>query len=291
MRNSITQAEILVPRVLFIAIFILAIGTGAKAQRVAVVAPEFESPASLFAEAIESKLDRKFRIINRDLAAAAMRATVPAEPFNMSADDASNLGEAIGADYYIIVRSKTQRRAGRGDEFYFDTFGAIYVVASRTGELLNWEIRTTQGKTAIVADKLLLETAAELASMASVTIGVNHQASAAPKVGPAGPPNETSPEFKRFQPPAPYRRIAPAYTPMADLYAIEATVDIEVDFDAEGKVTSTRVDRWAGFGLDQSVRSAVYAMNWRPAFQDGKARPIRVLLRYNFRKPSKQISK
>lgn len=266
------------------ALFILTLGVFVSAQRVALVAPETGTPAAEFAAAIESKLHSGFKIINPDLAAAAFRATAPAEPFNMEVIEAANVGSAIGGDYFVVVRSKSQRRAGRGDELYFDTFGAVYVVASRTGQLIDWEIRTTRGASAAEAEKALFKNAPEIATSISTSIRLNQDASIAAKVGPGGPPDESSPEFKRFKPPAPYRRIAPAYTASADLYAIEATVDIEVDFDDSGRVTATNIVRWAGFGLDQSVESTVRAMNWRPAFQDGKPRPVRVLLRYNFRK-------
>jgi hypothetical protein len=60
-----------------------------------------------------------------------------------------------------------------------------------------------------------------------------------------------------------------------------------VDIDAEGRIAASRIVRWAGFGLDESVEKAVRSMNWRPAMRNGKSLPMRVLLRYNFRKVEK----
>ena len=82
----------------------------------------------------------------------------------------------------------------------------------------------------------------------------------------------------------PYRRISPKYTPEAFLFDVRATVDIEVEIDAHGKVQHTEIIRWAGYGLDESVDRTVREMNWRPADRNGRTLPMRVLLRYNFKK-------
>ena len=81
---------------------------------------------------------------------------------------------------------------------------------------------------------------------------------------------------------------SPPYTALANLYRVTATVDIEVDFDESGVVSHTEIVRWAGFGLDEAVAETVRKMNWRPALKNGKAIPIRVLLRYNFKKIEKE---
>ncbi len=54
--------------------------------------------------------------------------------------------------------------------------------------------------------------------------------------------------------------------------------------DENGKILKVETARWAGFGLDEAVAENVRQMNWRPATRNGKALPIRVLLRYNFKK-------
>jgi outer membrane biosynthesis protein TonB len=74
------------------------------------------------------------------------------------------------------------------------------------------------------------------------------------------------------------------------LYDTKATVDLEADVDLDGKIIGTRIVRWAGFGLDESVEAAVRSMNWRPAMRNGKPLPMRILLRYNFTKLDKRRS-
>jgi outer membrane biosynthesis protein TonB len=45
------------------------------------------------------------------------------------------------------------------------------------------------------------------------------------------------------------------------------------------------VVRWAGFGLDEATVATVRQLHFFPAMRNGAAVPLRVLLRYNFRKP------
>jgi TonB family protein len=67
----------------------------------------------------------------------------------------------------------------------------------------------------------------------------------------------------------------------------EGTVDVLVDLDTEGEVNRIEVTRWAGFGLDEATVNTVRQLHFFPALRDGVAIPIRVLLRYNFRKPAR----
>ncbi len=85
--------------------------------------------------------------------------------------------------------------------------------------------------------------------------------------------------------PLPFQRFSPVSTAAAQHLRIEAVVDIEVAIDVKGYITGTRILRWAGFGLDETVTETVRKMNFRPAILEGKAIPARFLLRYNFRVP------
>jgi protein TonB len=87
--------------------------------------------------------------------------------------------------------------------------------------------------------------------------------------------------------PQPYRRLRPAYPDTAARAEAEATVDVRLEIDTDGEVSRLEVVRWAGFGLDEAAISTVRQLYFRPAMRDGAAVPVRVLLRYNFRRPSK----
>ena len=87
------------------------------------------------------------------------------------------------------------------------------------------------------------------------------------------------------RPPRPFRRVKPEYTKAAALTEVEAIVDALVDIDEKGEVGRIEIARWAGYGLDQSVIDTVKQLHFFPAMRNGVAIPMRVLLRYNFRKP------
>jgi TonB family protein len=65
-------------------------------------------------------------------------------------------------------------------------------------------------------------------------------------------------------------------------------VDALVEVDAEGEVKDIEIVRWAGYGLNEAVTATVRQLHFRPAMRDGRAVPVRVLLRYNFRRPAEE---
>ena len=87
--------------------------------------------------------------------------------------------------------------------------------------------------------------------------------------------------------PKPYRRLQPSYPDTAAHAEAEAIVDVLVDLDANGEVGHAEIARWGGFGLDEVTLETVRRLHFFPAMRNGTAIPLRVLLRYNFRKPPK----
>jgi TonB family protein len=88
------------------------------------------------------------------------------------------------------------------------------------------------------------------------------------------------------RPPRAFRRLKPAYPDAAAHARVEAVVDVLVDVDEKGEVSHAEISRWAGYGLDESVMTTVKQLHFFPAMREGRAIPMRVLLRYNFRKPA-----
>lgn len=151
---------------------------------------------------------------------------------------------------------------------------------------MHFEIVTAADADPGVATRKLLDMApapADSLLLALSTVGENKtsEINAAP-IEEVPTPN--SPGAKGLTPPIPYRRIKPEYTSAASLYGVAATVEILVDLDERGAIIRTDIARWAGFGLDESVEKTVRSMTWRSAYRDGKPLPMRVLLRYNFKK-------
>lgn len=256
-------------------------------QRIAVISPEPDSTA--FTANLNSHLAGKFKVLDSSMALTAFRSASPDTPFNMTTEMSRNIGQRIGCDFIILVRTANQRRTSfdRGD--YFEGSAAVFVVSARTGNLVLWRLRKSEDAKQAAAASMLDASAAELANEISDTIPDIVKTEL--KIGFSIPieemPLENSPEAKGFRSPVPYKRIKPLYTTQADLFAVTATVDLQLDLDEKGNILRTLIVRWAGYGLDESVTGAVRKMNWRPAERNGKPLPLRVLLRYNFKKIEK----
>lgn len=265
---------------------VLMFAAAVAAQRIAVVQPSSEGAVAGFAEAVRLQLSQQFRILDDSLAAAAFRSVAVEDPFNLSSAEARRIGEVVGASSFILLRSAIQRRAALGRPPYFEGFAIAYVVDSRTGDLLGWFIESVEGVSEQDAAKKLSDRSASLAENIGNSLKAN-RASAVRDARFEEVPAEDSPLAKGLRTPVPYRRIRPEYTEFASLYGVAATVDIEVDIDADGSIARTSIERWAGFGLEDAVEKAVRSMNWRPAERNGKPLAMRVLLRYNFTKIEK----
>lgn len=259
------------------------------AQKIAVLTPEKNAHSEKFAESLGNSLSQKFKVLDSSLSETAFRSAMAEKPFNLTADEAKIIGAAIGCDFFLLVKSENLRRFSFEKKDYFESYAAIYAVSSRTGRLVFWKLESFAHADSDKAKKQLFDSINNLAAEISAKLPAIARDELSEKTTKLETlPDENSPEAKNFRPPLPYKRIRPPYTELANLYKIEATVDIEVDVDEMGKILRTEIVRWAGYGLDETVMETVRKMNWRPAERDKKKLPIRVLLRYNFKKLDKE---
>ena len=261
-----------------------------SAQRVAVLTPEQSTQTQKYASLLADSLLRKLNVLDDELSRAAFRSVKIESPFNLTATQARDIGEVVGCEYFLLVRSGTLRRSSFVKDEFYESFVTAFLVNGRSGRLVYWDLKSFEADSPSESEQRLFASSASFAAEIAV------QLEAVGKNGPiAGNTNviEEVPEAgwtaaKNFRPPMPYKRIKPEYTRKAYFYDIRATVDVSVDIDRNGVVTAVEIERWAGFGLDQSVIDAVRKMNWRPAERNGKTLPMRVLLRYNFTKIEKE---
>ena len=243
------------------------------------------------------KKETTVTVLDRDLTMAAARGAGYAGSLNLSLNEASNLGAVLGCDFFILGDAQTLRRSPSTDSFYFDSYASMFLVSARTGRLVGWERPTFQAATPAESEKSLI---AELSSKEAQGRFVRLIRGAqekerderilttvhpVPVIEAALDDDAKSLEAERLRLPRPYRRFVPAYPETAARAEAEAVVDVLVDLDANGEVTRVEVARWAGFGLDEATIVTVRQLHFFPAMRDGVAVPIRVLLRYNFRKP------
>ena len=259
-------------------------------QRLAILTPDDSASSKSYGIELESRLSARARVVDHDQAAAAFRSLTIPNPFNMSTTEAKAAAAVMGVDHFLVLRSATQRRTSIDRPDYYEAYAAHFLVDGRSGEMILWRLRSFEAVTPAKAEASLALTldaaAAEfISSIKSSTASLSARPSATPI---ESVPDEGSPAAVNLKTPVPYKRIKPEYTDTAFLYEVKATVDIEVDIGADGTILGTRIVRWAGFGLEESVEKAVRSMNWRPAMRAGRPLPMRVLLRYNFTKTSKE---
>lgn len=255
------------------------------AQKVAVLAPEKNGRSQTFAEKLEREFSDEFKVLNSSLAETAFLSSSFEKPFNLTIEQARNIGAAIGCHYFLLVKSELLRRSAFGREEFYEAQSVVYLVSAKTGKLVFWNLEKFDADLPSEAEEKLFNSVGKLANKISGKINENEKIEIKPfeKYKIEEVPAENTPAAKKFRPPMPYRRISPEYTTIADFYDVEATVDISVDIDADGKILKTEIVRWAGYGLDESVTETVRKMNWRPAERNGKSLPMRILLRYNFK--------
>jgi len=261
--------------------------------------------ASEFRKAFATKAPNEsavgqFEIIDPDLArAAALGAAHKGSP-NLTIEEARDLGAAIGCDFYFLGDAETLKRSPSTGSSYFESFASVFLVSARTGRLVLWERPNVQRNSPEESEKALLAILASEETRQRYVIAIRRaleqeraeRASAteinAPVIDIMS--DENSEADKGVRAPRAYRRLKPPYPETAARAEAEATVDALVDIDARGEVGRIEIVRWAGYGLDQSVVDTVKQMHFFPAMRNAIAIPMRVLLRYNFRKPPIQNS-
>ncbi len=260
--------------------------TASAQSKIAVLVPEKNAQSQIFAEKIESSLSKNFKILDASLSETAYRSAKYEKPFNLSLKESKNIGAAIGCDYFLLVKADTLRRYSFEKKEFYESFAVVYTVSSRTGRLVFWKLINSEAETVEKSEKKLFDSINDLSAELSdkLKLAAKEELSEKNAAKLEELPAENSPEAKNFRPPLPYKRIKPEYTKIANLYSVEATVDVEIDVDENGKILKTEIVRWAGFGLDESVTETIGKMQWRAASRDGKTLSLRVLLRYNFKK-------
>ena len=236
-------------------------------------------------------------VLDRDQVSAAARGAGYAGSINLSLNEARDLGAALGSDFFILGDAQTLRRSPSAGPVYFESYASIFVVSARTGGLIQWERPSFQGATPAAAEQALFAelSAFEARHRSRLSIRRAQEDERGERELTTdrqipiieAPDDEKSAAAEGLRLPRPYRRLIPAYPEAAARAEAEGTVDVLVDLDASGEVMRVDVARWAGFGLDEATVDTVRRLHFFPAMRNGVAIPIRVLLRYNFRKPPK----
>jgi len=276
----------LVRRKLLLILLIGAATVPAFAQRLAVIAPQKAEQITEFHNAVRTGLSEALRVLDPSLAEAAFKSIEVENPFNLTTHDGRRVSSVVGCDSFLLIRSAVQRREVLSKPAHFEAYAVIFLIDGRSGRLIDFALEHYDAPSPSEAQAKLIGSAPKVISRLRSAVS-GHRPAPPRDPGFEEVPPADSPLAKGLRTPVPYRRIRPEYTDAASFYGVRATVDIEVDIDVDGRIARTSIERWAGFGLEESVEKAVRAMNWRPAERNGKPLPMRVLLRYNFTKIEK----
>lgn len=287
--STIARSKAILRRGIFLSALLLLCVAPAFAQRIAILTPDNGPRSTAYASELAAGFTRPLKVLDGDLSAVAFRSIAISNPFNMTVREARTAASAIGCDYFILVRSDGLRRTSLGKGEYYESFAFVYVVDGRSGKLISWTNESFEADTQSKADDALARSADSNAIKLTGILRefIVRRPSEDKRSMIEEVPAEGSAAAAGLKPPIPYKRIKPAYPSIAFLYETKATVDVEVDIGQSGEVLGIDVVRWAGFDLEASVEKAIREMNWRPAMRNGKALPMRILLRYNFTKVDK----
>lgn len=255
--------------------------------------PFAKKTAANLREHLRSKVE--LLVADADLSRAAAKGIGYSGSLNLSVNEARDLGAALATNFYILGDAQTLRRSSSARPVYYESYCSIFVVSARTGRLILWDRPSYDSdKPSDAEDRLSKHFSTETVSRTVIAIRRAREDERAEKtiIDPNSEPLiEEAPDDEKvaavqgFRLPRPYRRLRPDYPESAARAEVEGTVDVLVDVGADGEVGRVQIARWAGFGLDEVTVATVRQMHFFPAMKNGSPIPMRVLLRYNFRKP------
>jgi TonB family protein len=286
-------------RLFFIAGLLALLVCNARAQNSTVSV--LDLGATQFAQKTAQGLREKLRstvellVGDPDLSRAAAKGIGYSGSLNLSVSEARDLGAVLATDFYIIGDAQTLRRSSSSRPVYYESYCSLFLVSARTGRLIMWDRPSFEhDKASAAEDRLAKELSGETIHRTVLAIRRAREDEHAKRtlVAPSSEPlieeapdDDQAAEVQGVRLPRPYRRLRPAYPESAARAEAEGTVDVLVDVRADGEVGDVQIARWAGFGLDEITVATVRQMHFFPAMKNGSPIPMRVLLRYNFRKP------
>jgi TonB family protein len=271
-----------------------------QAQSIKVSVLDFGSQpiAQQAAETIRNRLRAKgvVQVADADLSRAAAKGIGYSGSLNLTVNEARDLGAALATEFYIIGDAQTLRRSSFEKAVYYESYCSVFLVSTRTGKLLFWDRPSFENSEATRAQAMLSQHLADdtFTSRLIATIKTAQEDQRIQRTvlnAPVDAVIEEAPEDEKvaadqgIRLPRPFRRLRPGYPDTAARAEAEAVVDVAVDVGADGEVGDVQIVRWAGFGLDESTVATVRQLHFFPAMRNSAPIPMRVLLRYNFRKP------
>src|SRR5262245_56723504 len=99
------------------------------------------SVAKSAAETLRTRLRSSGEVViaDPDLSRAAANGIGYTGSLNLTLTEARDLGAALATEFYILGDAQTLRRSSFRTPVYFESYCSIFLVSTRTGQLLLWE--------------------------------------------------------------------------------------------------------------------------------------------------------
>ena len=279
-------------------LLLLPVNSRAQTSKVSVLDLGSQQIAQQVADILRSRLRASgaVQVADADLSRSAAKGIGYSGSLNLTVSEARDLGAALATGFYIIGDAQTLRRSSFERPVYFESYCSIFLVSTRTGNLLFWDRPSFENNEATRAEALLSQHL-KGDTFTNRVIAVIRKAQEEERIQRTvvntpvdavieeAPDDEKAAADQGIRLPRPFRRLRPGYPDTAARAEAEAIVDVAVDIGADGEVGEVQIVRWAGFGLDESTVATVRQLHFFPAMKNSAPIPMRVLLRYNFRKP------
>ncbi|MBI4853453.1 MAG: energy transducer TonB [Acidobacteria bacterium] len=207
---------------------------------------------------------------------------------NLSTKEARNLGQALGVDTFLVLKSKIVERADVGATLYGEGFLALAFVNSKSGKLILFDfIEIKQPTLDLAKEEIAKELINKIPSYKKNVLTALEAEFDIPKVDPQDAeaieiPIEGSKLAEKFDLPEFTSRKPPLYTEMARKMGVSAIVELEIVLRKDGNIGNIEVIHWAGFGLEESAIMAAKELKFEPALLEDTPISCRALIRYNF---------
>ena len=204
----------------FLILLFLVFTSVSNGQEVLVLDPKPTDLSKEVSETLIEKLDGSFVVTDSQLGRDQIKQLGFDNPFNLSTEEAKRFGVRVGSDFVILIKSETIRRSEFGRPVYFESYFALYLVESRSGELVDWFYKRFEEDRREDAKRKLIEALSN--ESRQVISAVNNRFRSERK----RPFSNDIPS--NYRSPLPYRRMQPKYTSLASRYGITATIDANV---------------------------------------------------------------
>lgn len=287
MQNALRTPAACGSSFLLLCLCLLPLCASAAPARLAVIALNGDESGE-FTAALRTAAKRTasdLSLIDDEQTVVALRGAGYEGALNLSLDEARAVGLSVGCDFFIVGRAYSARRIASADDFYFDAVAALFLVETKSGRLLKFRFGHAANKQEAAARAQLISVidANWMAFDEAITEARRQKESGRDVAARAEIPDLNEPSSSNITPPVFYQRLKPKYTDEARLASVAATVELEVVFQADGRVAGIEVVRWAGFGLDESAVATARQLRFKPAESNGRQVSVRARVQYNFR--------